>query len=282
MNAEWKSLYDLPEHALEQIVGVLSKHSTDLNTFYNFGLSSKLFHKPTVRTLDKENIFFPMDIGKNESNKKLMQYISKYDEETKAKFGLKIVARKAKDLEEKVYEWTKECVGLRKLFFDKVEFRIPACFLNAKQILCQNIPTIEVLKVQNTISDPEALCKIEGWVAACKNLKDFEVMWNLKYFEDEPARAFKYSLFDIFDNTPSIETFRIQVPDKVTNRHSGKECDGPRHGLIFFDLRFRFFYEKVGFSTLRQQNILPKTDKKSQIRKSFVLNGQVEERSNTD
>jgi hypothetical protein len=121
MNVQWKYIYDLPEHAMEQIVGILSKNTGDLNTFYGFALSSKLFYKPTVRALDKENIFFPMDIGKTDSNKRLMQYFSKYVVETKGKFGLKIVPKNAKNLEEKVYDWIRQCYGFKKIFFDKVE-----------------------------------------------------------------------------------------------------------------------------------------------------------------
>ena len=152
--------------------------------------------------------------------------------------------------------------------------------MNIKQIFSQNIQTIEVLKVQNTVGDPEAIKKIEGMVASCKNLKDFEIIWNLKYFEDEPVRSFKYSLFDIFDNTPSIETFRIQAPEKCIER-DGRETVGPLQGLAMIDIKQRFFYEKTGFSLHRPQNILPKTNKKSQIRKHFIINGESKEPINT-
>ena len=63
--------------------------------FYGFGLSSKLFYKPTVRALDKQNIFFPMDIEKDKSNKLVMNYFSQYDAETKGKLGLRIKAKNA-------------------------------------------------------------------------------------------------------------------------------------------------------------------------------------------
>ena len=120
MNAEFKCIYDLPEHALEEIVCVLSKNTNDLNKFYAFGLSSNLFHVPMVRTLDKENIYFPLDIGKDASNKNLMNIISMYDDETKAKFGLKFVAKDPKNLEEKLYDWTTQCWGFKKIYFDKI------------------------------------------------------------------------------------------------------------------------------------------------------------------
>ena len=269
-----KNLYDLPEHALEQIVTILSKDTSSLNKFYGFGLSSKLFHRPTIRALDKENIYFPMDIGKDASNMTLMKYISCYDEDIKGKFGLKIVSKNSKNLEKKIYNWVAQCSGFKKLFFDKVDFRVPACIDNVRQIFLQNLPTIETLKIQNVVSDPEGIGKIEGLVAACKKLKDLEIIWNLKYFEDEPARAFKYSLFDIFDNTPSIETFRLVAPNKCIDRDDGKECAGPGQSLIVFDIELRFFYQKTGFSLQRPQNILPLSNQKAQIRKNYYLNGE--------
>ena len=269
-----KNIYDLPEHALEQMVTILSKDTADLNKFYGFGLSSKLFHRPTIHALDKKDIYFPMDIGKDESNKRLMKYISSYDQQTKGKFGLKIVSKSSKSLDKKVYDWVNQCSGFKKIFFDKVDFRVPACGVNVKQIFQQNLATIETLKIQNVLSDPEGIGKIEGFVTACKKLKDFEVIWNLKYFLDEPARAFKYSLFDIFDNTPSIETFRLVCPDKCIDENNGRECAGPAQSLIVFDIEFRFFYQKTGFSLQRPQNILPLTNPKAQIRKNYYLNGK--------
>jgi len=271
---ERKNIFDLPEHALEQIVTILCTNTTDLNKFYGFGLNSKLFHRPTIHALDKENIYFPMDIGKDDSNKRLMKWISCYDEQTKGKFGLKIVSKSSKNLEKKIYDWVKECTGFKKIFFDKVEFRLPACYDNTKQIFIQNLETIETFKIQNVVSDPAGIKKIEGMIAACKNLKDLEVIWNLKYFEDEPARSFKYSLFDIFDNTPSIETFRIIAPVNCIDRETGRQSAGPGQSLIVIDIEQRFFYQKTGFSLQRPQTILPLSNKKSQIRKHFFLNGE--------
>ena len=72
----------------------------------------------------------------------------------------------------------------------KVDFRVPACIDNVRQIFLQNLSTIETLKIQNVVSDPEGIGKIEGLVAACKKLKDLKIICNLKYFEDEPARDF--------------------------------------------------------------------------------------------
>jgi hypothetical protein len=152
--------------------------------------------------------------------------------------------------------------------------------LNIKQTFSQNHKTIEVLKLQNVVGDPGAIGKIEGMITCCKKLKDFKVIWNLRYFKDEPARSFKYSLFDIFDNTPSIHTFRIQVPDKCIER-DGREIDGPLQGLIMVDIKQRLFYVKTGWSLHRPRNILPKTNKKSQIRKHFIINGKMGERIDT-
>ena len=48
------------------------------------------------------------------------------------------------------------------------------------------------------------------------------------------------------------------------------------------DIKQRFFYEKTGWSLQRKQNILPKTNKKSQIRKHFITNGEEEKRWGID
>ena len=75
MGGERKKIDDLPEHVLEEVVSVIANHNSDLNKFYSFGLSSKLFYKPTLHVLDKKNIYFPMDMSKIETNKVMMKYI---------------------------------------------------------------------------------------------------------------------------------------------------------------------------------------------------------------
>ena len=263
MQADWKGITDLPESVLEQIVGVLAKHK-DLTKFYGFGLSSKLFYKPTLHVLHRENLFFPIDIGKNESNMTLMKYLSKYDDEEKEKFGIRLVFKNSSKLTQpQLFEWVKDCKGLKRMFLDKVDFRNPVCSVNCKQIFLQNCKTLEMVKFQNVLSDPTGIGYLEEFLISCKKLKDLEIIWNVKSFDDEPARSFKYSLFDIMDASPRIETLRIQVPDKV-----------PKHALLLVDIERRFFYQKTGFSLQRPQNILPKEHSKTQIRKMFSVNGE--------
>ena len=285
-----KGMTDLPEHAKEQIVSVLAKNNADLVQFYGFGLSSKLFYRPTIHALDREKIFFPLDIVTNDSNKRIMKYISKYDDVSRDKLGIRIVdedsygrhitqflrlAATAMAREERQWQaWVNGCKRFKKLFFDKIDFRNPVCFVNCRQIFRQNCNTLEILKVQNVMDDPEGISFLTGLIIACKNLKDLEVIWNIKYFDDQPARNFRYALFDIMDGSPNIEILRIQVPEKVTNRSNGKEEDGPKLSLIIYDMKRRFFYEKTGFSKFRPQIIHHKNSRKTRIRKLFSINGQ--------
>ena len=89
-------LTDLPEHVLEQIVSTIASDKKDLNKFFAFGLSSKLFYKSTIHILDKNDVYFPIDMNnaKTKSNKRMMKYISLYDDVSKGKFGLKFLTKK--------------------------------------------------------------------------------------------------------------------------------------------------------------------------------------------
>ena len=137
-----------------------------------------------------------------------MKYLSIDDDEPKKKLGIRLVMKSNRKLTQFLhfaapsrqrFEWVNDCKGFKKLFFDKLDFRNPVCLVNCKQIFNQNCKTLEVLKFQNVMGDPEGISHLKDYIISCKNLKDLEVIWNIKYFDDEPARSFKYTMFDIMD-----------------------------------------------------------------------------------
>ena len=298
MGCHRKRIDDLPEHALEGIVSVIANNNADLNKFYSFGLSSKLFYKPTVHVLDQNNIYFPMDMSKYQTNKMMMKYMSLYDDAAKEKIGIRLLTKKGSNQvthngckccgdgsvgDGRIGEWLDDCKGLKKLFLDKIDVTFPVIDLSMKRLFFQNHQTLRVIRFQNELKNPVAISN-DLWkrcICSCKQLKELEIIWNLnKWIDHDQATIFKYSMFDIVDNHPGLEILRIQVPEILKDefgedlkplRESGELPDF-KVNLLFIDIKARFFYEKTMFSLYYKQ--LLKTREECKTRKLFTLNGE--------
>ena len=269
-----KSMYDLQEHSLEQIVFCIARNKKDLNNFFAFGLSSKLFHKPTINTLHSLDIYFPIDMNniKTKSNVTMMKYMALYDEVTKGKFGLKFLT-KQREIEPqhngcrccgdgsmgdgRVGEWLNECKGLRKVYLDKVNVDVPIMKLALQRLIYQSHESIRVLKFENDARFPHALDNefFNRCIRGCENLKQLVLIWRMnKTMEHERALDFKHGVFKLIDNLPGIEILRIEIPQIVGDKGQEYKNNGEfRYNIVILDLKLRFFYEETMFTPYMPQ-----------------------------
>jgi hypothetical protein len=289
-----KMLTDLPEHALEEIVTCIAKNKKDLNMFFAFGLSSKLFHKPTIHVLDKNDVYFPIDMNniKTKSNVTMMKYMALYDEVSKGKFGLKFLT-KQREIEPqhggckccgdgsmgdgRVGEWLNECKGLRKVYLDKVNVSMPIMKLALQRLIYQSHESIQVLKFENDGRFPHALDDefFNRCIRGCESLKELVLIWRLnRTMEHERALDFKHGVFKIIDNMPDLEILRIEMPQIVGDKGQEYKNNGEfRYNIVILDLKLRFFYEETMFTPYMTQIV--KSTEESKNRKLFSFNGEL-------
>ena len=266
MVGDRKRLTDLPEHSLEEIVSLIVKNKKDLNKFFGFGLSSKLFYKSTLHVLDQHDIYFPMDMGqsaKSKSNLTMMRYMAQYDSVSKGKFGLRFVTkRRAPEPSHsgckccgdgtmgdgRIIEWLNECKCLRKIYFDKIDVSMPIIQLAFQRLIYQNHTSIQVFKFEN---DPNYTNAIENdffnrCIRGCENLKELTVVWNLKNGMDQrDSFRFLKGVFKVLDNMPGLEALHIVVP-WIDGKPQPLPAGDMQHDTRFYKTR-DITYENFGF-----------------------------------
>ena len=320
MVGDRKRLTDLPEHSLEEIVSLIVKDKKDLNKFFGFGLSSKLFYKSTLHVLDQHDIYFPMDMGqsaKSKSNVTMMRYMAQYDSVSKGKFGPRFVTkRRAPEPSHsgckccgdgtmgdgRIIEWLNECKGLRKIYFDKIDVSMPIIQLAFQRLIYQNHTSIQVFKFEN---DPNYTNAIENdffnrCIRGCENLKELTVVWNLKNGMDQrDSFRFLKGVFKVLDNMPGLEALHIVVPwidgkpqplkaGDDTRFYKGRDAIYDNFGFkyIIIDAQLRFYYEPTIWLGNDDDDI-PQIVKCKELpmvknRKIFTFNGKFASRMSPD
>ena len=289
-----KILSDLPEHVFEQIVSTIASDSKDLNKFFAFGLSSKLFYKSTIHILDKNDVYFPIDMNnvKTKSNVTMMKYMSLYDDVSKGKFGLKFVTKKIDSKPKPANDgckccgdgssgdgridlWLNECKNLRKIYLDKIDASVPIMHLAIQKLIFQSHETIQIFKFENDGRYPHAIEDelYNRCIRGCENLKDLTIVWNLnRNMDHERALDFKHGVFQIVDNMPGLEVLRIEMPQIVGDKGQEYKNNGEfRYNIVILDLKLRFFYEETKFTPYMPQIV--KSLEESRTRKLFSFNG---------
>ena len=286
-------LSDLPEHVLEQIVSTISNDKKDLNKFFAFGLSSKLFYKSTIHVLDKNDVYFPIDMNniKTKSNITMMKYMSLYDDVSKGKFGLKFLTRKREREPQHdgcmscgdgtsgdariMDDWLEECKNLRKIYLDKINASVPIMHLAIQKLIYQSHQTIQIFKFENEGRYPHAIDDelYNRCIRGCENLKELTIVWNLnRNMDHERALDFKHGVFKIVDNMPGLEVLRIEMPQIVGDKGQEYKNNGEfRYNIVIIDLKLRFFYEETKFTPYMDQIV--KSLEESKTRKLFTFNG---------
>ena len=294
-------LTDLPEHVLEQIVSTIASDKKDLNKFFAFGLSSKLFYKSTIHILDKNDVYFPIDMNnaKTKSNRTMMKYISLYDDVSKGKFGLKFLTKKKEKNEliprscldtpvsdgckccndrndGMLDDWLEECKGLRKIYLEKIDASVPIMHLAIQKLIYQSHQTIEIFKFENDGRYPHAIDDelYNRCIRGCENLKELTIIWNLnRNMDHERALDFKHGVFKIVDNMPGLEVLRIEMPQIIGDKGQEYKNSGVfRYNIVMLDLKLRFFYEETKFTPYMPQILKSQEDSKN--RKLFMFNGR--------
>ena len=288
------TLSNLPEHTFEQIVSTIANNKKDLNKFFAFGLSSKLFYKSTIHVLDKNNVYFPIDMNntKTKSNITMMKYISLYDDVSRGKFGLKFITKKRNPEPQhdgckccgdgssgdgRIGEWLNDCKDLRKIYLDKIDATVPIMQLSIQKLIYQSHQTIQVFTFENDGRYPHAIDDelYNRCIRGCENLKELVIIWNLnRSMDHERALDFKHGVFKIIDNMPKLEVLRIEMPQIVGDKGQEYKNSGHfRYNIVILDLKLRFFYEETKFTPYMPQIV--KSLEESKTRKLFSFNGEV-------